>query len=290
MKGDCRARCLVWLWLCLLPLMTVARTVHDAGTPQKINLALRRTADKLLRASGDHTSRIPPIEHVGDFVWRVQLRQSFSYDSLPSILQASLDQYGITTEYEVTVRRCDDSTISLGYQQLDFLQDSTVPCLNREAPEGCHFIEVTFAAGIPPQEKQGRAGIYILLALAAGAGIWWWQRARRHTGIQLNNRDDDWMVFGHSRMHTEGQVVECGGVRHKLTYREAKLLRLFATHPGQLLERDHILREVWGDEGVQVGRSVDMFVSRLRKKLREDPSIGITAVHGLGYKLDIEVV
>lgn len=64
------------------------------------------------------------------------------------------------------------------------------------------------------------------------------------------------------------------------------MLCLFASSPNQLLERDFILQQVWADEGVLVGRSVDMFVSRLRKKLALDPSIGIVAVHGVGYRLE----
>ena len=59
------------------------------------------------------------------------------------------------------------------------------------------------------------------------------------------------------------------------------------SHPGQLLERERILREVWADEGILVGRSVDMFVSRLRKKLAADPTVGIAAVHGVGYRLEL---
>ena len=77
-------------------------------------------------------------------------------------------------------------------------------------------------------------------------------------------------------------------MRHELTFREAKLLRLFASNPGELLERDQILQQVWEDEGVQVTRSVDVFISRLRKKLVADPSVGIVAVHGVGYKLELK--
>ncbi|HJW31495.1 MAG TPA: helix-turn-helix domain-containing protein, partial [Saprospiraceae bacterium] len=106
---------------------------------------------------------------------------------------------------------------------------------------------------------------------------------------QLNGADAEWLGFGQSRIHVSSPVLECGGVRRELTYREAKLLRLFAAHPRELLERDEILRRVWEDEGVQVGRSVDVFVSRLRKKLSGDPSVAIVAVHGVGYKLETVV-
>jgi DNA-binding response OmpR family regulator len=115
--------------------------------------------------------------------------------------------------------------------------------------------------------------------------VWWISRRRRSAEYVGVDQVDEWLSFGRSRLHMNGHVVECDGVREKLTYREAKLLRLFVLHSGELLERDQILKEVWADEGVQVGRSVDMFVSRLRKKLKADPTIGIVAVHGVGYRM-----
>jgi DNA-binding response OmpR family regulator len=65
------------------------------------------------------------------------------------------------------------------------------------------------------------------------------------------------------------------------------LLDLFCQNKNQLLPREEILEYVWGDEGVIVGRSVDVFVSRLRKKLKPDDNIKITSVHGVGYRLEI---
>ena len=72
-----------------------------------------------------------------------------------------------------------------------------------------------------------------------------------------------------------------------LTYREAKLLHLFTNNKNKVLERDFILKSVWEDEGIIVGRSVDVFVSRLRKMLAEDLQVKISAVHGVGYRLEV---
>ncbi len=62
---------------------------------------------------------------------------------------------------------------------------------------------------------------------------------------------------------------------------------LTLNHPNQLLGRDLILQSVWGDEGITVGRSADVFVSRLRKLLQHDPTLRIASVHGVGYRLEI---
>jgi len=56
-------------------------------------------------------------------------------------------------------------------------------------------------------------------------------------------------------------------------------------HQQQILEREKIVAKVWGEEGVIVGRSLDVFISRLRKILKEDTRLEIKNVHGVGYKL-----
>lgn len=88
------------------------------------------------------------------------------------------------------------------------------------------------------------------------------------------------MSLGNSQLDVNGQQLICGKLCQSLTFRETKLLRLFASSPNQLLERDFILSQVWADEGVLVGRSIDVFVSRLRKKIAADPSFHIVAIHG----------
>ncbi len=259
----------------------------EMAASENINLALRRTADRLLRASGDLTSRIPPVEQTSEKVWRIQLRQTFDYDSLPHLLQASMEQYGIKDAYTVAVRRCEDDVIDLGYHQQDFIQDTMVPCLGRETPEGCHYIEVTFAKGSRANTIWPGTATTSMLIIIAGIGTWWWFRKKKTAEIVEEYSDQqEWVAIGQSRLNPASMILECQGIRHQLTYREAKLLRLFAAHPNQLLERDQIMQQVWGEEGVQVGRSIDMFVSRLRKKIKEDSSVGIVAVHGVGYRME----
>jgi len=70
-----------------------------------------------------------------------------------------------------------------------------------------------------------------------------------------------------------------------LTTRESELLRLLCMHQNQTLERNIALRRIWGDESYFSGRSMDVFVSKLRKYLKDDPRVEIINVHGKGYKL-----
>ncbi len=269
-------------------LLTGSEKSSQDFSPEKVNLALRRTADGLLRQSGDSTSRIPAVERAGEGVWQLRLEQSFDYEKLPALLQTSLDQYGIRQTYQVAVRRCADDVLDLGYHQLDFLKNGNVPCGGRAMPEGCHFIEITFSEiGDNQPFWTGKTGLLLFLILGAlPVGFWFFRKKKPAPVAPDAAGEKDWLEFGNSRLDAAGQVLICNGVQQTLTFREAKLLRLFAASPDQVLQRDLILQEVWADEGVLVGRSVDVFVSRLRKKLAADPSVCIVAVHGVGYRLE----
>ena len=72
-----------------------------------------------------------------------------------------------------------------------------------------------------------------------------------------------------------------------LTKTETRVLRIFALSPNEAIERSRLQKEIWEDEGVLVGRSLDMFISKLRKKLEPDPNINIVVIRGKGYKLEI---
>jgi hypothetical protein len=175
----------------------------------------------------------------------------------------------------------------LGYNFADYVQNNEVACGGRELPPDCYNLQVTFLTGVDPARNMPIAGwaISALLALVLFVvGKKWPRRARQQSAEETGFSG---ISFGQSRLDVNNQTLFCGAVRHHLTYREAKLLHLFAQHPNQVLERNMILENVWADEGVLVGRSVDMFVSRLRKMLRDDPTLQLVAVHGVGYRLEV---
>jgi DNA-binding response OmpR family regulator len=69
-----------------------------------------------------------------------------------------------------------------------------------------------------------------------------------------------------------------------LTYKESELLELFFRNAGQVIKREDILMKVWGTDDYYKGRSLDVFISRLRKFLQADGMIEIQTVHGVGFK------
>ena len=72
----------------------------------------------------------------------------------------------------------------------------------------------------------------------------------------------------------------------KLTKKEADILRILCEQKGNVVERDLILNLVWGDDSYFNGRSLDVFITKLRKYLKEDDAINIKNVHGVGFVID----
>jgi two-component system response regulator VicR len=81
------------------------------------------------------------------------------------------------------------------------------------------------------------------------------------------------------------QVLSLDGSDRKLTAREAELLHLLCLHMNETLGREHALKQIWGDDGYFSGRSMDVFASRLRKYLKDDPRVTLLGIHGKGLRL-----
>ncbi|MCX6216657.1 winged helix-turn-helix domain-containing protein [Spirosoma sp.] len=262
-------------------------------TPEKVNLALRRTAHHLLRAAGDSTSRIPAVQQINPQTFQVQFGHNFDYDQLPGILQASFRLHKVTQPYDVAVLDCKRGTFQLGYSFRDLLDGHSIPCVGRTMSAGCYVLQVTFEQATLPVPRIPFWPILSLGGLLVGLLVVGWNRNKGHLGADFPQQPSSvlnpaLLNFGCSSLDVANLTLSIGTYQHKLTYREAKLLRLLANHPNQVLERDHILKLVWEDEGIIVGRSVDVFISRLRKLLQPDPTVKIVAVHGVGYRLEVQ--
>ena len=78
-----------------------------------------------------------------------------------------------------------------------------------------------------------------------------------------------------------------GGVKEDLTQREFELLKLFAENKDKVLTREQILKNIWGEDDYFMGRSLDVFISRLRKILSKEPGVQIENLHGIGFKFSV---
>jgi DNA-binding response OmpR family regulator len=92
-------------------------------------------------------------------------------------------------------------------------------------------------------------------------------------------------VLGRFRFDARKQVLVIDGQERRLTTKESDLLRLLCEHRNGLLARNDALKRVWGDDSYFNGRSMDVYIAKLRKYLKEDPGVEILNVHGKGFRL-----
>ena len=96
-----------------------------------------------------------------------------------------------------------------------------------------------------------------------------------------------WWLLGSFRFYPAQNKLVKEAIEIPLSKKECELLEIFVARPNQVIKRDELTKRVWEDNGVVVGRSLDTYISKLRKKLIEDKTIKLTNVHGVGYKLEI---
>jgi two-component system OmpR family response regulator len=91
--------------------------------------------------------------------------------------------------------------------------------------------------------------------------------------------------IGQYRFDSIRQLLEHQDETRTLTARESELLAMLCLHMNKVLEKEHALKEIWGDSSYFSGRSMDVFVSKLRKYLKHDSSVSIMSIHGRGLRL-----
>ncbi len=116
---------------------------------------------------------------------------------------------------------------------------------------------------------------------------------RRCQQPQANNETDVLITDGNHSLgkytfDSANHELRIGEKRIGLTTKEVELLRVLYSHKNQLITREKTLKAVWGSDNYFIGRSMDVFITKLRKYLKEDPDIAIVNVHGTGFRLEVK--
>ena len=114
-----------------------------------------------------------------------------------------------------------------------------------------------------------------------------WKRCQQQNTISTNIPDQ--FLIGAYTFKPTQQLLEHDGETTKLTTKENALLTMLCQNKNNITERDITLKTIWGQDNYFTARSMDVFITKLRKYLKSDPQINIINVHGKGYKL-IDVV
>jgi hypothetical protein len=249
-------------------------------------ILLRRIGDELLLQSGDRTSRVLPVEKISENEYRIRFEHELTFqpDSLVNTTRRLLAKDPLAGDYVVGVLKCDNSSVAYGFAVSGNKKNDIVPCRGRKQPTACYMINVKFKpTGINPITKG-----YILggLPFLAFVGFIFFRSVKPRTALP-GGQYNGMLTLGTVLFDAKNRKLIINGKTIDLTGTETRVMRIFALSPNETIARSRLQKEIWEDEGVIVGRSLDMFISKLRKKLELDPNINIVVIRGKGYKLEV---
>lgn len=248
---------------------------------------LRRIGHELLLQSGDSTSRVLPVKKVAENEYQIRFENELTFqpDSLVNTTQRLLTKDPNARDYVVNVLNCGNASVAYGYAISKNKKDDIVACMGRIQPKACYIISIKFKpTGITVAKNE-----YLLggLSFLAFVGFIFLRSSRQRRAALPEGKHTDILTLGTVLFDPKHRKLTINGNTIELTGTETRLLLIFALSPNEIIERSRLQKEIWEDEGVIVGRSLDMFISKLRKKLEVDPNIKIVVIRAKGYRLEI---
>ena len=108
---------------------------------------------------------------------------------------------------------------------------------------------------------------------------------KRTVKIDKIELDDNFIIGSYTFHHNQNLLISSSGTDYKLTTNENDLLKLFCENINSKVDRSLALMKIWGDDSYYNARSMDVYIAKLRKYLREDKKIDLKTIHGFGFKL-----
>ncbi len=250
---------------------------------------LRRIGHEILLQAGDSVSRVLPVKKIAENEYQISFENPFTFrpDSLVNITNRLLAKDPLASDYVVNVVNCAGSGVAYGYAISKNKKDDIISCGGRRQPIACYMINIKFK---PTGITTAKNGYFLsALLLVAFAGFIFLRSGKPQKALPdlPDSPPAGMFTLGLMSFDAETRKLLIHGKTTDLTNTETRVLRIFALSPNEAIERSRLQKEIWEDEGVIVGRSLDMFISKLRKKLEPDPTIKIAVIRGKGYKLEI---
>jgi len=254
---------------------------------QQVKIALRDVGHQLLLNNSDSTSLVLPIVEFEPSKYRLSFQKDVSIDpdSLVAVVQKSFEASEMPKHYHVEVIQCVDKEVAYSYIVKRNVNNSIIPCEGRILPYSCYTITVYFLKNSVRSSNKQIIAFVLLLAGFVFIALYFFNK--KHSIKTYDENNENFTVIGSFKFYHEQNKLVTEATEINLSKKECELLSIFIERPNQIITRDELTKKVWEDNGVFVGRSLDTYISKLRKKLIPDATIKLINVHGVGYKLEI---
>lgn len=276
------------IFICLvIVLLSSCSSVEHKDFSKRTKIALRDVGNQLLLSNQDSTSLILPVLELNSNTFQISFSNPLAFEpsTLVSIIQKGFKSAQLPEQYRVEVLQCNDLEVAYSYQIADNKERTIIPCSGRHLPNACYLIEIQFTNRPLSIENHQLISFTIIFLGLLGIGYLFFKKTK---DIKLKSENGVSEKIGSFYFYPEQNKLVKEAKEIALSKKECELLALFVAHPNQIIKRDELTKRVWEDNGVFVGRSLDTYISKLRKKLKSDTSVKLTNVHGVGYKLEID--
>ncbi len=253
---------------------------------EKVKVSLRNVGHQLLLSQKDSTSLVLPVQQLQEDQYKMSFQNNLQIEpsELVTIINNNFKKADLPAKYRVEVKNCASEEIAYSFEMILNEEKSIIPCSGRNLPNSCYVITVRFIS----EKEIGMNPIYVIVSLLFTilvlVVLWYSKGKTKLSKIQ----DSETQKLGAFLFYPEQNKLVKQAVEIPLSKKECELLSIFISRPNEIIKREELTKKVWEDNGVFVGRSLDTYISKIRKKIKEDTSIRLTNVHGVGYKLEVD--
>jgi hypothetical protein len=267
-------------------MLSCSNTKKEDDFSEQVKVSLRDVGHQLLLINKDSTSIILPIVALDHSKYRLEFQNQLSFEpgNLVAIVKCSLKKTSLPNNYRVEVIQCKDKEVAYSYEIQYTEEKSIIPCAGRFLPKSCYKIEVKFTDKVV-WLSGNKMLLYFLIFIGFILLLFFFNKRKQTNTVKEDNESH--ATIGSFKFYPEQNKLVKAAVEINLSKKECELLEIFVANPNQIIKREDLMKKVWEDNGVFVGRSLDTYISKLRKKLQDDTSIKLTNVHGVGYKLEV---
>lgn len=265
----------------------VAQTNKDDFS-MRVKISLREVGNQLLLSNNDSISLILPVTKTNDYKYQLAFKSNITFnpDTLVAIVNKVFTRASLSKNYIVEVQQCANNEVAYSFEMNEKQEKTIIPCSGRILPKNCYKIMVTFLDFPSNESAEYASYFYFLIALLFAlflVKIYSRKKIKKNEILTSNNIK----IIGRFEFYPEENKLVKKSLEINLSKKECELLQIFISRPNQIIKREELTKKVWEDHGVFVGRSLDTYISKLRKKLQDDDTIQLINIHGVGYKLEI---
>lgn len=275
----------VFFFMVLGCFLSPSKAFPLADGKHHIQTALRMIGHQILLDAGDTTSLVLPIVEQEDQAFQIAFENEFQLypnrivERIISVAHAT----DLGEHFIVQVQQCATKEIVYAFEVNASEELEIIPCRSRTYPVDCYTLLFQFDQQKEASAKSSQRYWWLCLSLIPLVALFYLLRKRQPTSTTTHL-----MTLGKYSFNTRTSILKMNDLEIPLSGKEASLLLLLYRHVNETVSREVILKEVWEDDGDYVGRTLDVFISKLRKKLEGDPQIQIINIRGIGYKLVME--